>query len=308
MEDNKLKKWIRMYGLKNVILRGMYSKFSIIPVSRNKLLRHMNWQLKVKKRLKKYIRIRCQDLELEKRNPYKNTIWFLWFQGVENAPEIVKKCYEITRQYANEIEYQIVVLSEKNMFDYLNIPTNIVKKWENGIISNANFSDICRVQLLAEYGGIWMDATVMLTGNINKEILQSELFFFQASFLDMSVTKISNWFMLSKQAGNAFLLSLKDSLYNYWDRNNCIDDYFIFHLMVAELSETKELKSYFEKVPYFSNTYPHLLGRELNNTYDEDKYNQILKKSNIHKLTYKNLDKQLKSSFYYKIIQGNNKR
>lgn len=305
MEVGKLKSWIRMYGLKNIILRGIYSKFLIIPVNKNELLRHMNWQLRVKKRLKKYIMVTDENLKLEEENPYKNVIWFLWFQGIENAPPIVQKCYKNAKRYAVEMGYRLVVLDKNNMNNYLNIPSNIVKKWKNGVIGNANFSDICRVQLLAEYGGIWMDATVMLTGLIDEEILQSELFFFQASFLDMSVTKISNWFIYSRRAGNAFLLSLRDSLYNYWEKNNIIDDYFIFHLIVAELSNVEELKSDYEKIPYFSNTYPHLLGEKLNNIYDADQYHKILKKSNIHKLTYKNLDEQHKNSFYYNLIQDN---
>ena len=50
---NKIKQWIKTYGLKNVILRGIYSKFPFIFVADNELLRRMNWQLRVKKRLKK---------------------------------------------------------------------------------------------------------------------------------------------------------------------------------------------------------------------------------------------------------------
>ena len=42
-------------------------------------------------------------------------------------------------------------------------------------------------------------------------------------------------------------------------------------------------------MPYFSNTYPHLLSLELNNEMNKEKLRHILQMSNVHKLTYKNL-------------------
>lgn len=51
---------------------------------------------------------------------------------------------------------------------------------------------------------MWIDSTVMLTGKINNEILNSDMFFYRASFLDLSETQISNWFLYSKNSGESF--------------------------------------------------------------------------------------------------------
>lgn len=302
MNTEQLRQWIKTYGAKNVVLRALLTKLPVIPMSNDELLRRMNWQMRARKRLRKYITITEADQQLEFRNHFKNCIWFMWFQGIDNAPPIVRKCYESIQMNMKDTEYKVVALDENNMFDYVHLPETIIEKWKNGIIGNANFSDLCRIALLCEYGGLWLDATTLLTGPIDKEILDADFFFLQASFLDFTATRVSNWLISSNTAGNGFLLSVRDTLLAYWEQNDIVDDYFIFHLVVAELSERDGLKDQFEKMPFFSNTYPLLLGRELNNRYDEELFGHILKCSNIHKLTYKGLDEQACDSVYKHLL------
>lgn len=297
-----LKRWIRMYGLKNVVLRGIYTKSPILPVEKNELLRRMNWQFRVKRKITPYLRIKEADVSLAENNPYPNTIWWLWFQGIENAPSIVKKCFNSVRRYASSMGFQVIQLNDRNLLQYVNIPDFVVDKWKSGKIGNANFSDICRVSLLAQYGGLWLDSTVMLTGEIDSNILKLPLFFYKASFLDLSVTKISNWFMYAKSAGNAFLLSVRDSMIAYWEKNNFIDDYYVFHLCVAALSEKQNLSREFEEIPFYSNTYPQLLGMELTKKYDAERIAHITCLSNVHKLTYKGLENLSENTVYGHLI------
>jgi len=303
MNKDTLAKWRKTYGVKNIILRGLYTKLPVIPVSSDELLRRMNWQMRARKRIRKYIRVSEAKPELEANNQNKKCIWFMWFQGIDNAPSIVRKCYESIQSNMNSAGYKIIILDERNMFDYVHMPGTIVEKWRNGSIGNANFSDLCRVALLCEYGGLWLDATTLLTGQIDKEILDADLFFLQASFLDFTATKISSWLISVKAAGNEFLLSVRDTLFAYWEENNTVDDYFLFHLIVAELRDTVELKDQFDGIPYISNTYPLLLGRELNNTYNDFEFEHFLKYSNFHKLTYKDLNEDKKDSFYKHILE-----
>lgn len=302
---SKFKQWIKMYGIRNIVLRGIYTKLPVLPIANNELLRRMNWQFRSRKRLSHYLKVEKTDITLVENNPYPNTIWWLWFQGIDNAPVIVKKCYESVQYYAKSMGFRVICLDEKNLLQYVKIPDIFVRKWHSGGIGNANFSDICRVSLLAQYGGLWLDATVLLTGEIDETILKSPLFFYKASFLDLSVTKVSNWFMYAKYPGNAFLLSIKESMFAYWKTNNYIDDYFIFHLCVAALSEKPDLKMEFEEIPFYSNTYPQLLGMELNKTYEIEKISHIIRMSNVHKLTYKGLEKLDEKTVYGHILDGN---
>lgn len=71
---------------------------------------------------------------------------------------------------------EVIELDERNLFEYVKLPNQIINMWKQKRITNANFSDLCRIALLADYGGLWIDSTVFLTGKINKEILQSDIF------------------------------------------------------------------------------------------------------------------------------------
>ena len=287
MNIEKMRTWLKLYGIKNILFRAINEKSPLLWVSNNNLFRRMNWQLKVKKRIAKYI-VYPEYKEL-KDNKHTKKIWWLWFQGSENAPLIVQKCLDTVKYYSAQMNLEVIELDERNLFEYVKLPNQIINMWKQKRITNANFSDLCRIALLADYGGLWIDSTVFLTGKINKEILQSDIFFYQASFLDMTVTKVSSWFMYAKNPDNYFMQSLKESMINYWINNKYVDDYFIFHIMTAAMSEKECFRKYFENMPYFSNTYPHLLSLELNKEMNKEKLRHILQMSNVHKLTYKNL-------------------
>ena len=72
-------------------------------------------------------------------------IWILWWQGYDNAPEIVKYC-----------------LDESTFDCYVQIPEYLKLKIKKGHISIANISDMIRVCLLSQYGGTWIDSTVFI--------------------------------------------------------------------------------------------------------------------------------------------------
>jgi len=68
---------------------------------------------------------------------------------MENAPDLVKSCYKsVKREFP---EYKITVLTAKSIQQYVTIPEEILYKWNKGIINNANFSDVLRVEILSKY-------------------------------------------------------------------------------------------------------------------------------------------------------------
>ena len=84
-------------------------------------------------------------------------LWSIWLQGEESAPPLVKACWRSVRH--NCPSHNLVVLDSETVFDYITLPAEIKAKWRSGKISPAHFTDICRVELLYEHGGIWLDAT-----------------------------------------------------------------------------------------------------------------------------------------------------
>ena len=290
---DQLKEWRRKYGTANVIGRVFHTLSPIQIVADNERIRRANWQAKCKKKLKKYLVF----AETSETAPESHIIWWMWLQGSAQAPPLVRKCLQSVRQFAEKNGFQVVELNATNLFDYVQLPEIIVKKWKSGQMLSAHFSDMCRIDLIANRGGIWIDSTVLLTGVLEEEILASDAFFYRASFLDESETKMSNWFLYARTAGNLFYQSLYQSMLNFWKSERYPCDYFVFHLIAALLIESGKFQKELDEMPYYTNTYPTLLQHELNKPFQEDKFRSIISKTPVHKLTYKGLNEHIEGTF-----------
>ena len=214
------------------------------------------------------------------------TIWLFWWQGIDNAPELVKVCYESVKRHHGS-SWKIVLLSEQNYKEYVTFPAHIIKQFKSGIISITHLSDMLRLELLIKYGGLWIDATVLCTGNeIPKSIFKSDLFVFQAQKpgADGMASLMSNWLMYAKTNQRILHLTLT-LIYEYWKRNNFLMDYFFFHKFFTIACETYPNDA--AKIPPFCNSVPHILQLHLFDKYDEIFWEDLKKMTCFHKLTYK---------------------
>lgn len=218
-------------------------------------------------------------------NPYPDKIWVCWFQGEKQAPPIVHQCIASIRKYAGNRE--VIVLTEENISQYVTFPEFIIKKKEKGIMTNAHYSDILRLYLLAQYGGIWIDATVYLTASLPQYVTHNPLFFFKSSPYGIGKLKCSNWFIAADR-NNEIIVCTLNMLLDYWKRNNYLKHYFIFHLLLAVAVDTKpQLCTQWKAIPYFDSMIPHTLLSELTDPYTPERWEQIKALSPIHKLTWK---------------------
>lgn len=105
---------------------------------------------------KKYLKFR--DTAPEKltfpETQVDEPIWLFWNTGLEQAPEIVKTCYQSIKKYAGR---QVVLLTENNVQNYINMPDYLNEKLKSGVLPLAIYTDLMRVALLEHYGGTWMD-------------------------------------------------------------------------------------------------------------------------------------------------------
>ncbi|MEB5880305.1 capsular polysaccharide synthesis protein [Enterococcus gallinarum] len=260
---------------------------------------------RLNKRLrKKYLPYINQDKEQTNQNIKKmeDTIWIAWFQGIENAPIIVRKCYESVQFYLHD--KNIILITEENYKEYVDLPDFIITKRKNGIISDAHFSDILRIELLYRYGGTWIDATVLLTSNNFPEAyFHSEIFFFQKLKPGSNGDRIalSSWF-IHAIPNHEIIRNTRTLLFEYWKKENYLIDYFLLHHFLSISRDIYEMK---KKVPKFSNDAPHILLLEINQKFDSNRLNDILKITSIHKLSYKKIPIDSKGTFYEYIINNN---
>lgn len=145
-----------------------------------------------------------------------NKVWICWFQGIEQAPELVQKCYQSVKQ--NMADKEVIMLTSENVFDYIQFPDFIVEKWKAGIITHTHMTDLMRLELLIRYGGLWLDATVFCSdNNIPTYFYQSDLFMYQClkPGRDGHANYISSWLMTAK-TNSKVLMAVRDMCYAYW--------------------------------------------------------------------------------------------
>ena len=238
------------------------------------------------------------------KQEHQKTIWICWLQGMENAPSVVQKCYKSVCKHLTE--YKIIVLTSDNITEYVSFPEHILNKWKSGIITNTHFSDLLRLAVLNTYGGTWLDATVLCTGdNIPSYILESDLFFYQVlkPGRDGSTLNISSW-LLTASSNTKILNSVQYLLYEYWKTNNSMVDYFLIH-MFMELACNYYREEY-SQIVKFCNSMPHVLLLEMFEPYDEEKYSAIKAITPFHKLAYKRDQKDMeKTGTYFDVIINN---
>ena len=254
---------------------------------------------------RKYRKILINDEPIindEKIIEKSNKIWICWFQGIENAPELVKACYNsVLKNYKDK---EIIVLTEENYKKYVDMPEHIIKKWEKGYITFAHFSDILRIELLSKYGGLWLDSTIFTTKRselvFNENI---ELFVFKQVDLDRKnslAVVASNWLIYANKNNNIINLT-KKLLYYYWKDYNYAINYNIFHIFFKLATEV--YKDEWKNVPTFNNISPHILQFELCEEFNDKRFEQIKNMSDFHKLNWR-IKSESKNSFYNYIVDN----
>jgi len=240
-------------------------------------------------------------------------IWQYWGQQAENVPlpATVQRCFNSVDKYKGD--YQIIRLNDKTISDYIDFPEFIWKKEGEAKFSRVFFSDLLRLAVLHVYGGVWLDATILLTAPLPKELSEQDYFVFQRSdeVPDKSFwagphtsywswdpryrVKMLNSIIFAKK-GSTMVATMFDLILHYWKTQHKIINYFFFQILYNELVNGR-LKNL--RCTVVSDTLPHIL-RVLVDGKDYMPLKELLDTVNIHKLTYfdderiANLDKLLK--------------
>jgi hypothetical protein len=269
----------------------------------NTMVGQKHRMLYYKKLKKKYFDKAIAEPIWEKLPKAKNssTIWFCWLQGLDQAPELVKRCYESLLN--NFPDKEIVVIDEGNLFEYANLPDYIIDKWRKGIIGAAHFSDLVRLSILTERGGCWIDATVLCTdGKLIRMMEEEPLFMFSFYYFGFNpeIMELNNWFIYSCTNNNILCL-IQKLLYLYWKENNRAVDYFIFHIFTT--MAVRYYNEEYKRMPIISQVDSHILATYIFDDYNQEKYDILKAQCGIHKLSTR-FDESLKkkSDTFYDVV------
>lgn len=213
---------------------------------------------------------------------YSNKVWIFWRQGYENAPQLIKACYDSVKR--NLTNRDIVFLSEENLHKYITLP-DYIEENRGGGIPEAQYSDIIRITLLEKYGGLWLDSTVLCTGpDFARKLEKWPLFVYKMEDLDRSEEQAlvcSNW-MISCYTNVPYIRAVRDLIYEYWKKEKYLKNYYIFHLFMHMVKDiySKEWKA----IPVYNNISPHILAFEMLDQYSAERFSEIKRMSDFHKL------------------------
>lgn len=237
-----------------------------------KLKREYQWYFEEKK-------VNTENI-ISKRD-FNKTVWWCWLQGLSDAPTLSKVCLNSAKKYFSDYQFNIVTLN--NIDKYISIPNSIMQKYKAGIIKSATFSDILRLMLLDEYGGVWLDSTVLCTNDKIKNIVENNPFFaFKNGLLENNQDiKLSSWF-LSCSSGNLLIHDTKRLMIHYWENHDFTENYYLMHLLFTIVTE--KYPQLWNDVPTYSNVPPHILVKELNSKFSQQLFEQLNSLSSVHKL------------------------
>lgn len=217
----------------------------------------------------------------------EKNIWIYWAQGIESAPILVKKCIFNMKECCKE--YNINIITNDNLKEYIDIPKYILEKVRKKKITLTHFSDIIRVNLLAKYGGIWIDSTVFVNNNfedfINDEF---EIITIPQDNINYNVSggKWSAWLIGTKSILPYFKVC-SDFFNIYWEKNDVLITYFLIDYVLEYMYRTiSDFKLYVDKsnkVDY--SVYQLVEIRNEKCTFEQ--YNKFLNNHIVNKLNYK---------------------
>ena len=139
------------------------------------------------------------------------TIWILWLQGFAAAPPLVQKCLESWKRH--HPAWNVVELDQASLGTSLNLPA-IIDIGRPDVTPQA-LSDIVRINLLAEHGGVWVDATCFCCRPLDTWIddcMGAGFFAFEYPGPDRL---LASWFLAS-ESGCHLTLKYRDAVNAYW--------------------------------------------------------------------------------------------
>lgn len=245
--------------------------------------------------LKLYINTVNKELKKTTATQEQHTdkVWTMWLQ--DDIPEIIQVCLNsIKKFYPN-----VIIITHNNLENYIKLPAYIKEKFNKKQISAPHYSDYIRCALLEKYGGIWLDASLLMLDKIPTFITNQDFFI----LTNPTQTEISNFFIYSKP-NNYLIKTMRIFLEKYWEKENFAVNYFFFHIFFMLICQKNpEFKRQFKKMKHWTNSQIRYFVDHTNIDYNADLWEYLTQTSFMYKLNRKDiLSMKNPNGFYQHIL------
>lgn len=222
-------------------------------------------------------------------NRLPRTIWMLWLQGWDEAPELVDACMRTWRRC--NPDWELRLLAEDDLPPLIGDDAGMRTISGKQLPSEA-LSDVVRLALLLRYGGVWADATTFCLRPLDDwlaPLLVSGFFAFTNSSPDRM---IASWF-LAAEPGNRLLGIWQAYVVAYWRRRARRHTHFWFHgfLYGGAYRENREFRAIWKATPTLSSRGPAQLAGRLGDPLPQAQWDAISRSGvPLLKLRYRRAD------------------
>lgn len=262
------------------------------------------WSPRVKRRRKRgEARAKAVERYLDKYIPYfadipedkgvseqdKERIFTIWFQGKEEAPALVQACWRSVKTHCTQ---ELIVLDQNSIFEWIELPDFIIRKWEAGKIRPAHFADICRIELLYKYGGLWLDATDYVFAPMPEWLMKQDFFVFMSGERQRGAySYVQNCFIRGRK-GNYLLKAWRAAVLAYWQHEDSPIDYFVHQLLFKKVVQNnKKASELFAKMSSICQDPTHTIWFKHSSTpYNQELFNELSAAAIFQKTDFKSED------------------
>ncbi|BCL33556.1 capsular polysaccharide synthesis protein [Nostoc sp. MS1] len=215
------------------------------------------------------------------------TVWLLWLQGWDNAPWLIKQVAESWE--INNPDWKIEYVTLDNVHKYVNDIDYLFDETKK--IEPQHKSDIIRLSLLKNHGGVWADATLLcmqpLSSWIEEAVKPAGMWMYHGIGGGMPKHGPAIWFIVAER-NSSMINKWKAACDEYWRNRTEADQNFWLDELFKDLYESDiEFRNQWSLVPYL---YGRAKGQASTMVHNEYKLmitdNQYLKKIFLEKPPY----------------------
>ena len=202
-------------------------------------------------------------------------------------PQLVQGCFRQLTTYNDNV----CLITKDNYNEYCHIPDYVLQKLYRQEISITHFSDILRVSLLAENGGLWLDSTCWVAKKIPEQVYN--LTFFSPctkNLPDMplwSNSRWCTWAVGTNEKNNKLFCFMRDVFYAVCKSYKSWPFYlFLDYCYDFAYRNFPEIKAMIDANPE-NNIHRNDLHFMLNKQFNEKEYENLCSKNWLFKLSYK---------------------
>ena len=160
-----------------------------------------------------------------------------WNKGYDQLNDLGKECVESWKVY--NPDWELRFLDSANVETYFDI-----SKWEDRKMAWCARADMLRINLLADYGGVWADCDVWCHRPLDEWLHDWGPKGFFAFSLPETKRSIASWFLASVK-GNYLTKKYRNKVAEYWEDKleRPEGEYFWLHYLFAPMYESdKKIK------------------------------------------------------------------